>query len=78
MDEKEYDDVGEEKSSDIEKEAPGGISTVSLMTAKILSLISYLLSQPGIKSAILQLISMRLVSMGNVFAFLFPKLFYVC
>ena len=44
-----------EKEKEGKEEGEGGM--VSPMTTKILSLISYLLSQPGIKSAILQLIS---------------------
>ncbi|KAL8610324.1 hypothetical protein ACOMHN_041138 [Nucella lapillus] len=47
----------DEKEKDGGKEEGEGGGSVSPMTTKILSLISYLLSQPGIKSAILQLIS---------------------
>ena len=49
----------DKKEGEKEKEAKeeGEAGLVSPMTTKILSLVSYLLSQPGIKSAILQLIS---------------------
>ena len=45
---------GEKEKESKEEGEPGKVSP---MTTKILSLVSYLLSQPGIKSAILQLIS---------------------
>ena len=61
LEQREVEGLPEEDKKEAEKEKEGKeegeTGMVSPMTTKILSLVSYLLSQPGIKSAILQLIS---------------------